>query len=103
MNADRTGNVLDGLLAHILEAEAQLVAHLIMDVARNHDASGFGKSFQPRRHVDSITVDIILIADNVADIDSDAEFDALFGWYVGVALNHTALNVNGAAYGIDNA
>ena len=59
VNTDRPRDVLDGLLAHILEAETELVAHLIVDIARNHDPAGFGERLQPSRHVDAVAVYIV--------------------------------------------
>ena len=70
MDADRTRNVLDGLLAHVLEAEAQLVAHLIVHDARNHDPAGIGERFQPRRHIDAVAKNIVAVDYDVADIDA---------------------------------
>ena len=76
MNADRPRYVLDSLLAHILETEAELVAHLIVNVARNVDSTRIGERLQPRRHVDAVAINIIVVADDIADIDSNAELDA---------------------------
>ncbi len=67
---------LTDLLAHIFETEAELVAHLIMDDARNHDSAGFGERLQPRCHVDAVAKDVVTVDDNIADIDADAELDA---------------------------
>jgi len=33
VDSNRSRNVVDGLLAHIFEAEAELVAHLVVDIA----------------------------------------------------------------------
>ena len=44
MNSERPRDVLDGLLAHILEIEAELVPHLIVNDARDHDAAWIGES-----------------------------------------------------------
>jgi hypothetical protein len=65
VNADRTRDVLYGLLAHVLETEAKLVAHLIVHDARNHDAAGMGQCLQPCRHIDAITEDVIPVDYNV--------------------------------------
>ena len=59
VDADRPRDVLDRLLAHVLETEVELVAHLVVDIARNHDAARLGERFQPRRHVDAVAVDIV--------------------------------------------
>ena len=103
VDADRTRDVLDGLLAHVLEAKTELIAHLIVHDARNQDPAGIGQRFQPGRHIYAITEDVIPVDYDVADVEADAEFDALVRRNTGIALDHTALNVDGAAHGIDHA
>jgi hypothetical protein len=80
-----------------------IVAHLIVDIARDHNATRLGERLQPRRHVDAVAIDIVVIADDVADIDSNAELDAALGRYLDIALDHPALNVDGATNGVDDA
>ena len=103
VDPDRPCDVLDGLLAHVLEAEAQLVSHLVVDLARNHDAAGLGERLQPRGHVDAVAINIVVVADDVADVDADAELDAPIGWHIGIAFGHAALDFDGAAHSIDDA
>ena len=103
MNANRPRNILDGLLAHVLETEAELVAYLIVDIARNADATRLGERFQPRRHVDAVAINIVVVTDDVADIDSHAEPDPVLGRHLGIALDHAALYVDGATHGVDDA
>ncbi len=103
VNADRPRNVLHLLLAHVLKAEAELVAHLIVNVARNANSARLGERLQPRRHVHAVAINIVVVADDIADIDSNAELDAAFGRYLGIALDHAALDVNGATHGVDDA
>ena len=102
MDTDWTYNVLDSLLAEVLEAEAQLIAHLIVDIARNQDAAWFGECFQPCCYIDAIAVDIILITDDVADVDPDTEFDATIESYLGIAFGHAALDVYRVAHSVDD-
>ena len=103
MHTDWTGNVLDELLAHVLEAEAQLVAHLLVHDARNHDPAGIGEGLQPCRDVDAVAKNIASVDYDVADIDTDSKLDALFDRHVGIAIGHSTLNIDGAAHSIDNA
>ena len=67
------------------------------------DAAWIGERLQPGRHVDAVAVDVVVVADDVADIDADAKFDAPVRRHIGVALDHAALNVDGAAHGVDDA
>ena len=103
VDADRTRNVLDHLLAHVLETEAELIAYLVVDVARHKDATWFGKRLQPGRHINAVTVDVVIVADNVTDIDADAKFDTPVRRHINIALEHAALNFNGAAHSVDDA
>jgi hypothetical protein len=43
VNTYWSGNVFDGLLAHVIETKTELIAHLIVHDARNHDAAGIGQ------------------------------------------------------------
>ena len=70
MDADRTRNVLDSLLAHVLEAKAELIAHLIVHDARNHDAAGIGERFKPSRHIDAVAKNIAAVDYDVTNIDA---------------------------------
>ena len=45
VNANRPGNVFDGLLSHIVEFETEFVLYLIVHNARNHDTAGVGQRF----------------------------------------------------------
>src|SRR2546423_6679296 len=102
MDADRSRNVLDRLLAHILESKAELVANLIVNVARDANSPRLGKRFEPGGHVDAIAVDIVLVADDVPDIDADAKLNAALNRHIGVAFEHAALNVDGTSYCVDH-
>jgi hypothetical protein len=85
-------NILDLTLAEIVEAETQLVAHLVAHHARHQNAAGFGQSLQPRRDIDAVAKNVVAVDDHVADIDPDPEIDALVRGDVGVALEHAALD-----------
>ena len=103
MDANRACNVLDHLLAHVLETKGKLVAHLIMHDSRNHDAAGVRERLQTRRHVDTVAENIVVVADDIANIDSNAELYAAFGYHLGIALDHAALNFDGATHGVYDA
>jgi hypothetical protein len=97
------GNVLDVLLAHILEGDIELVAHLVVHHAADADPAGFGERLQPRRDVDPVAKDVAAVADHVAEIDPDTEFDALLLRDFGVALGHCPLHFDRAAHSVNNA
>ena len=103
MNTNGPSDVFDGLFAHVIETKTELIAHLIVHDARNHDAAGIGQRLQPGRYIDAVTEDVVSVDYDVADVNADAKFDALVRRNIGIALEHAALNVDGAAHGIDHA
>jgi hypothetical protein len=76
---------------------------MIADRARCADPAGFGQSLQSGGHVHPVAVDIIALDDDVADIDSDPEYDALFLWYARVPLRHPTLDRDGTRGGLNDA
>jgi len=50
----------------------------------------------------AIAKDVITINNDIANVNADAELDALVGRYVRVALVHAALNIDSATYSIDD-
>src|SRR5258706_1153361 len=103
-DADRTGDILDALVAEILEFDVvQSLADLIAHGARNTDAARLGEHFQPRRDVDAVAQDVVFLNDHVAQIDADAELHPPRRRDVGVASCHPALNLGGAQHRIGDA
>src|ERR1700746_1275574 len=77
-----------------------------MDVDRNGVAQRaryrcprFRQCLQPGSYIDAIPVDIILLSDYVAEIDTHAKLDAPFLGQFGLAVNHLALDLNGPCIG----
>src|SRR5262249_44744086 len=103
VNTNRSGNVLDCLLAHIIELEAEFVLYLGANHARNHKPSGLRQSLKARRDVDAVSINSVVIDDDIADINTYAELNAFLSWQLCSALNHGALNVDSAAYRIHDA
>ena len=103
-DTDRAGDVLDALLAEILERDVfQAIADLIAHRARNTDAAGLGQHFQARRHVDAVAKDVVALNDHIAKIDADAKLHPPRRRDVDIALRHPALNLGGAQHRIDDA
>ena len=73
--AHRLGNVLEGLLAQVIEGDLDLAADLPIGVIGDANAARLGDAFQPRRDVDAVAEDVVAVDDDVADIDADAELD----------------------------
>jgi hypothetical protein len=91
------------LLAHVLERDVDLVAHLVAHNATDTDSARFSQCFEARREVDAIAEDIVLVDDDVAEVDADAKFDAPLFHHAGIAPRHLALHLDGATHGIDHA
>ena len=83
--------------------DLDLAADLPLRVVGNADAAGLGDAFQPGGDVDAVAENIVVIDDDVADVDADAEFDARVLRHVGVLRGHAALDFDRAAHRIDGA
>src|SRR5262249_2696961 len=90
-NANRPGNVLDGLLAEISEGERQLIPDLIVSRAGDAQAAWLAQRLQPGSDIDAVAENVITIDDDVANVDADAEDDASILRYRGVAARHGTL------------
>jgi hypothetical protein len=98
----RPGNVLDLLLALVFKGEVELVAYLVAHHPADADAAGLGKRLQPRGDIDAVAVDVALVDDDVADIDAHAKLDTP-GGRASIAPGHVTLDIDGAAYRINDA
>jgi len=104
VDADRAGDVLDGLLTDILECNAiEAMPELVAHGTRNANAAGLGQRFQPCSDIDAIAKNIVLVDDHVAQIDADAELDPSLRRQVAIAPTHPALNLGGAQNRLDDA
>src|SRR6476469_2027967 len=99
----RPRDILDPLLALIFEREVKLVTHLIVHEAADADAARFGKCFEARCDIYSITEDVVLLDDHVAEIDANPKRDVPLVWNISLALRHPALDLYSAAHGVHNA
>ena len=99
----RARDVLDPLLAEILEAAAELALEVVVGGAGDDDAAGLRQLLEARGDVHAIAVEIALVGHHVAEIDADAEADALVLGDLRLALRHAALGGDGAGDRIDHA
>src|ERR1700736_2471760 len=76
VNVDRPGNILQSLLARVLNLESYLIARVIEDCLRNADTAGFGNALKPCRDVDAVPKDVMRLDDHVADVDAHTERNA---------------------------
>ena len=79
----------------------ELAGCVFLHSRRDADAARFGECFEPRGDVHSITENIAILDNNVADVNTDTELDPIRR--PGVSLRHALLDFHCAAQGIDNA
>ena len=73
VSADRPGDVLELLLAPVLEANVELAFDFAVDLLGNQDAARIGDPLQPDSNVDPITKKIAVSPDdNLSEIDPNA-------------------------------
>ena len=77
--------------------------HVFLHPRRHANASGLSEPLETGRNVDAVAVNCIGLANDVADMDADAELDAALRRHVGVARGHAALNIHRTTYGIHHA
>jgi len=81
----------------------QLVLDLLEHARRYADAARLGQTFQPRRNVDAVAVDVIIFDDHVAKVDADAEIDPPVVLLIGTAFHYAFLGFDSALDGINDA
>ena len=103
IDAQWAGDVLDLLPAQILEEEGQPVARVLVDRIGDEHAARIGEGFDPCRDVDAVAIKVVALDDHIAEIDADAQFDAIVRSDTGVSLGHRLLHLDLAAHRIDDA
>ena len=82
VDADAAGDVLQLVLAQVLERKVELAAYLVVDLGRDADSAGAGERLDARRDIDAVAVDPVSLDHEVAEIDADPErHAALFGQF----------------------
>src|SRR5690242_2166411 len=84
------------------QPETQLVEHLIADCIAYANPTRLGKRLQACGYVHAVAMDVFPVDDNVADVNTDAEFDSLIRRHFGVANDHAALHVDCATHRFDD-
>jgi hypothetical protein len=99
----RPRDVFDLLLAQILEDKGQPVADVIVDCVGDEHPAGIGERFDPCGDVDAVAIEVVALDDHVAEIDADAQFDAVVRPDTRVPLGHRQLHFDRAAHRVDDA
>src|SRR6516162_8591905 len=99
----RPRDILDLLLADVIEGVRESVADMVADGARDADPARRRERLHPGSDIYAVAEDVVLFYDHVAEIDADAEPDpALFG-YVRLTVDHPALHLDRAPHDIHHA
>jgi hypothetical protein len=103
IGAHGSRDVLDLLLAEIVEGEVEAVAHLLVRRGAETDPARLGQRFKPGGNVDAVAEDVAILDDDVTEIDAHAKFDAALCRCCGVAGDHLALQFDRTAHRVDDA
>src|SRR5215472_2422909 len=103
IDPDGLGDVLQVLLAEILELERELALHLALYAARDVDRAGLRHGLEPGRDIDAVAKEIAPFDHDVAEIDPDPEYDPLILRDIGIGGFHGALQLDSACDGIHRA
>src|SRR5215472_7940292 len=91
------------MFACILKVCIELAAHLPVSVIRDADAAGLGDTFEACSDVHTVPEYVAILDDNVADMNTNAEFDLFVLRYRCIALGHASLDFKGAAGSVHGA
>src|SRR5690349_475244 len=102
IGTDRTGDVLEGLLAKISELDWDLAANLIVRGRRDADATRLSDPLKPSRNVDAIAKDVIALDQDVSEIDPDPKQHTAVLGEAFVAFGHHRLRSHRALDRVDH-
>ncbi|MCY1231172.1 hypothetical protein D9M72_436100 [compost metagenome] len=89
-------DVLQYLLAKVFDRQFEAVGHLCRHRGGHADAADIGQLLDARGDVDAVAEDVVVLEDDVAEIDADAEFDPPVLRHVAVAPLHALLDLDRA-------
>ena len=72
-------------------------------VAQFAKRAGVSQRLEPCRQVDAVAIEIAALDNHIADIDADAQEDAMLRGRLGILRVHCFLNVDSAFHGVDDA
>src|SRR5262245_13471552 len=95
-------DVLQALWAHLDKEHVDLAAHLVESVVRNADAARLSQHLQAGSDVDPVTEYVVAVDNDVAEVDADAEGDALVLRHLRALGCNVRLYFDGTTYCIDH-
>ena len=97
------GDVLEGLRPKVIPANLDLAPNLPVGVIGYANTAWLGNTLQPSGNVDAVAKDIVVVDDDIADMDTDPEFDSDILRDYGVLRGHGTLDFDRAARRINGA
>jgi len=91
------------VLPQILKNKRQAVTNVIMNRIGDEHSAGIGQGLDPRGDVDAVAIEVIALDDYVAEVDADAQLDAVVRREPLIPLGHRLLHLDRAAHRIDDA
>src|SRR5262245_2428317 len=91
-------NVLELLLAYIVEGDFETPVDILLHPARNTNSARFGQSFQSCRYVHAVAPNVSAVNYDVPGVDAHTELDPLLLRQAGVSLADRTLDVDGPAH-----
>jgi hypothetical protein len=79
VHADRLRDVLDLLIAQIIETQRELVAYVIARRRRDTDRARLGESFEAGGDIDPVAEQVAAVNHDIADMHANAELHWLGG------------------------
>ncbi len=102
-NPDRTGDVLHLMVAGVLKRDLDLSPDLLVDRLGNTESTLAGQTLQAGRHIDSVTKEVVVIDDDVAQVDADPKAHLSISRNLGVVTLDLMLDVDRASNRFDRA
>src|SRR5439155_7815863 len=99
----RADDVLDLLLASEIEGPIKLALQMVISRARYDHAARLGELLQASGDIDAVAIDIAVYQCHIAQIDSDAEHDALTLRQPCIARGCRSLDFRSANNRVDHA
>src|SRR5262249_42593889 len=96
VSANRLGDVLDAMAPQRMVVEIELVPDLFVDIVGDADRARTGESLKAGGDVDAITENVAAVDDDIAEIDTDSEFETPVGRHGPVDAASRLLDLDGA-------
>jgi hypothetical protein len=101
ISTNGAGDILQRLLAHIVEHKVDLASYIFLHAGRDANSTRLGDAFKTCGDVNAVTENVAVLLHNVADINSDAKQNPAVLGFPDVAASHFSLNCDSATHSVD--